>query len=227
MAGTTQKRAVSSKAGGRVKARAGVRAATRAAAADQAAASDRETARTNDLRYRRTERHLHQALEDELAERSLRQVKVTQVARRAEVSTAAFYLHYRDIFDLAEAYARSLARRQVDEMDFLEEFFSSPRDFVRHYVEFFDTRHDQGDRIFGNGLVKPYFDQLVRSIKERLDAMDGGGRAGDEVFLTFLVHGLMSLIPNFPDRLDEATQVVGDAVENLKLGRETRASAAG
>lgn len=56
----------------------------------------------NDRRIRRTKRALHSALSQLLTEKDLRHITVRELAGRANIHRATFYLHYRDVYDLYE-----------------------------------------------------------------------------------------------------------------------------
>lgn len=56
-----------------------------------------------DLRVRRTQAALQRTLIRLAEEQDLSQISVADVAERAEVSRSAFYSHYRDVHELAEA----------------------------------------------------------------------------------------------------------------------------
>ncbi|MCG5215860.1 TetR/AcrR family transcriptional regulator [Streptosporangium sp. KLBMP 9127] len=56
-----------------------------------------------DRRVRRTQEALQRALIRLVGERDLSQISIADVAEQAEVSRSAFYDHYRDVHELAEA----------------------------------------------------------------------------------------------------------------------------
>jgi AcrR family transcriptional regulator len=58
------------------------------------------TAPSQDLRARRTRKWLQAALLELLKEKPFRDIQITEIADRAEVSRPAFYLHYRSKEDL-------------------------------------------------------------------------------------------------------------------------------
>lgn len=55
-----------------------------------------------DLRKKKTLRAIRQAFYDLRKQKKLEAITVTELCRSAEISKAAFYLHYRDIYDLSE-----------------------------------------------------------------------------------------------------------------------------
>lgn len=101
----------------------------------------------NDLRWQRTERNLMAAFKEELAARPLDKISVTALAKAADINKATFYLHYRDVYDLAAAYARQTAEDIVDGMDYLEAFFADPARFVRCFMDDFDLLRSRTDAL--------------------------------------------------------------------------------
>ena len=61
-----------------------------------------------DLRERKTRRSIREAFLELLATKPLERITVKELAARAEISKATFYLHYHSVFDLSEALQREL-----------------------------------------------------------------------------------------------------------------------
>ena len=65
----------------------------------------------NDRRVRKTERALRTALAELITKKELRHITVQELADRADVHRATFYLHYRDVYDLYEQTGREILSR--------------------------------------------------------------------------------------------------------------------
>ncbi|MGN0262438.1 MAG: TetR/AcrR family transcriptional regulator [Eggerthellaceae bacterium] len=159
-------------------------------------------ANKNDLRWQRTERHLLQAMESQLGEKPLRKITVTSLAREAEISTAAFYLHYRDAYDLADAYASSLARQVVDGIPDVTPFFHDPQRFASELMEQLSKtlRSETLDIMGTNKLVARFMDDLAECLGRRLDEIGVAERTLESnIALTFLVHGMIGAVVRFQD----------------------------
>lgn len=165
-----------------------------------------------DMRWKRTERHLMTAFEESLRERPIDKMSVTALSAAADINKATFYLHYHDIYDLAEAYARAFAVRAVEQMDYLETFFEDPTIFAKRFVDDFGSRCEEMDSLLGrNGLLPLFMDGLVETMRERLGtagpADDG---AHEDIVLTFILSGLLGVIPRFVDSdREELSRVCG------------------
>src|SRR5205823_4694616 len=94
------------------------------------AATSPATSRSQDLRARRTRKWLQAALLDLMKEKPFQDIQITELTVRAQVSRAAFYLHFRSkeelllshvdvIFDEFHAeVAREIARGKGDRQRF-------------------------------------------------------------------------------------------------------------
>ena len=154
----------------------------------------------NDLRWQRTERNLMAAFKEELAARPLDKISVTALAKAADINKATFYLHYRDVYDLAAAYARQTAEDIVDGMDYLEAFFADPARFVRCFMDDFDLLRSRTDALAPNYLMPIFLDRLTARMDERLRAaFPPEDDAQGEILLTFVIGGFFATMARYID----------------------------
>lgn len=166
-----------------------------------------------DLRYRRTERFLFEAFGAALRERPLEKITVTALASAADINKATFYLHYRDIYDLAEAYVGFVAEQRVARMDYLADYFDDPRRFVEQLVSDFKSSKEEG-LVFGrNGLVRPFIDALATAMHARLRELKPihDDKRGS-MMTRFVLNGILGLLPHYEDDFATVVQVAGDAL---------------
>ncbi len=176
---------------------------------------DGELANT-DLRYRRTERFLLEAFDAALRERPLDKITVTSLSTAADINKATFYLHYRDIYELADAYVQHVAERQVAETDCLDEYFSEPRRFAASIVADFEERREEGMHIARNGLLHRYIDAYATAMHARLSELNPAvdDRRGS-MTTSFVLHGILSLLPLCENDFPLVIEVAGDMLEAL------------
>ena len=72
---------------------------------------------SSDLRVRRTQKLLREALITLIEERGFDAITVGEIAERAMVSRAAFYRHYQDKYDLVESIFEDMATEVMHEID--------------------------------------------------------------------------------------------------------------
>ena len=176
-----------------------------------------------DLRYQRTERRLLQAFGEAMEEKPLDKITVTALSAAAEINKATFYLHYRDIYELAAAYARAIAAQRVGAMDYLSCFFEDPRTFAARLVADFEARKDEAVRFEENGLMRFYLDAFADALHAHLrklkPVVDDGRSA---MMIMFVLHGTLSLLPRYGNDTQAAADVAGEALTALNCYGEAR-----
>lgn len=169
------------------------------------------------MRWRRTERNLMAALGKALGERRLDKISVTAVAEAADISKATFYLHYRDIYDAAEAYAYATARELTDSIDYLQDYFDNPRRFAERFVDTMDGSHGRVEPLMVNGLGPIFLGGLVDAMAKAFEAIrpiDGDGR--EKIALTFVLHGLLgAAAPGTQVSREDVKLVAGGLLEDV------------
>lgn len=171
-----------------------------------------------DLRYRRTERFLFEAFGAALRERPLDKITVTSLASAADINKATFYLHYRDIYDLAEAYVAFVAEKRVARMDYLGDYFDDPRRFVALLVADFETNKEEGINFGQNGLVHPFLNAFANAMHVRLREIKPVGDDKQSTMMArFVLNGILSLIPYCENDFETVVQVAGDALTAIGI----------
>lgn len=183
-----------------------------------------------DMRWIRTERHLLSAFGKAIETTPIEKITVTGIARAAEVNKATFYLHYRDIFDLAQGYVDQLACDTVEELGDASVLFSEPRRFVSTLMNALADK-DKAltiEAIAKNNLIPHYMSALITNLN---DALKNVRRVPDDLrsraALSFFLHGVMGTLGQFRNDNDreELTEIIGDLVEVLmKQGNALAAS---
>lgn len=170
-----------------------------------------------DRRSRRTRNALTAALMALLKEKPLKNITVTELAERADVNRATFYVHFQDVFDmfdqvklefcdicrdLVDAHAHELARNE--HRPFLEDIF-----------RYFAANEDAFATIFGENADGAFFSEVIDVVRDRclaavcpLDKVEqrwrtSGGRRPHDLALgealcnyqfDFLVGGIVSIL---------------------------------
>ena len=173
-----------------------------------------------DMRWIRTERHLLSAFGEAIETTPIEKITVTGIARAAEVNKATFYLHYRDIFDLAQGYVDQLACNTVEELGDASILFSEPRRFVSTLMNALanEEKARTTEAIAKNNLIPHYMNALIANLNDALRSVrpvpdDLRSRAT----LSFFLHGVMGTLAQFRNDNDreELTEIIGDLVEVL------------
>lgn len=151
----------------------------------------------NDLRWQRTERHLLDALAVQLRDTPLERIKVVDIARDAEISKATFYLHYQDVFDLADALIDSRIKDVLDELGdpFLP--VTNTPEFLRRFVTIF-TSEDHREftaSITKNHLGPRFMLKLGTALGERVNEILPAPDVDEgKIAIAFTIGGLINAI---------------------------------
>ena len=186
---------------------------TRMAAAGKGNDTDStsEPVRKKDMRWQRTERHIMQVFGNQLDQRPLNKISVTQLASEAEINKSTFYLHYADIYELAIAYG----------IEHPGAFFSDPGLFARELVAALggEERFKKGRAFVDNGLSSVFADRLAARINEVLRGRESPeSPEQSQLFLMFLAHGLMGLLPRYLEEgADQVAQMAALVIEAMRI----------
>lgn len=179
----------------------------------------RAMGKKNDLRWVRSERNIMRTFDEMLHEMPLSKITVTALAKNADMNKATFYLHYCDIYALAEAYAAKLACDTVEHMGFITEFYSDPASFAAHYVAALRADSKMHGLLEENGLAHFYEEHLESCLHRAIAdaAPEDAGNVGDEdsrIAASFIFGGLASAVRRAgeSDRLEEVLGTLMEAI---------------
>jgi AcrR family transcriptional regulator len=148
----------------------------------------------SDLRVRRTQKHLRDALIALSLERGYAAVTVADLTERAMVNRSTFYLHYQDKYDLVvqclEAMLLEVPSLQIDEL-----FATRPGEAISSAVCFFEHLAQHRDfyaAMLGTGGM-PSFASHLRSIIENDVRANSPTRAAPMTLIpVFVAQGVVS-----------------------------------
>lgn len=156
----------------------------------------------NDLRWQRTERHLLSAFAKELETCPLDKVKVTDICRQAEISKATFYLHYCDIYELADAFIAARVQTVLDEIGDPCLLFRDLSTFMEKFIEVMRSSEQEVFANIGirNQMIPRFMDQLIHELEKRLTSKAVLlPEAQPHITLPFIIGGLMGTIQSCRD----------------------------
>lgn len=154
----------------------------------------------NDIRWIRTERYLMKAFGEALQTEPIDKIKVTEIARAAEINKATFYLHYHDVYDLAENYARNEAKNIVENIDNVEDFFYSPKHFVTTLVNALSEAQVRQavENIALNRLMPLFMNGLCESLDSEFRKIRPVPEDNESsIVVAFFTHGLMGALAQY------------------------------
>ncbi len=90
----------------------------------------KKNANSNDLRVLKTKKLLKDSLVLLLNNKSISNIKVTELCQNAMISKGTFYLHYNDIYDLYRETLQQYLTQFIECVDFWEDFSNDPTQFT-------------------------------------------------------------------------------------------------
>ena len=183
-----------------------------------------------DRRIRRTQAAINTAFLNLILEKELNKITVKELCEKADINKSTFYLHYRDIYDLAEFFQQSLATKIcaiVLEYDIKDLISKAPEiwDRVLH------LKLDDGSISLSlhhstfNYMTEAISNQVLNAIQEKIATSISPQNEEQQyvyrVFTTFIISGFLGTLRTFdPKELHEkhAFQIISTGLENgLKL----------
>ena len=127
-----------------------------------------ETTKRQDMRVRRTRKHLKEAFLRMILKKPLEKIKVTDLAEIAEINRKTFYLHFTDIYDLmdtiADETAGKIIRHFSDELtqNIIVIYETLDTDDASYQLLFFDASYGRFQKrfwrdIFSSDFFRKYY----------------------------------------------------------------------
>lgn len=119
-----------------------------------------------DLRKKKTLRAIRQSFYDLRKEKKLEAITVTELCRNAEISKAAFYLHYRDIFDLSEKLQNEVIEAVFSKLENPMDIFSNSVAFMQSFVQAVEQESERIRIVFSDSQAGALPMRILHYLKE-------------------------------------------------------------
>lgn len=123
-----------------------------------------------DRRTRKTREALYVAMAELLSEKRLQDISVTELARRADVNRSTFYMHFQDVYSMAECMqhdftetVKAVLRERGDELA-----TGSVEPTLRSLYSYFRDNRKMFDIVFGAKGVDSFYGDVATVISETL-----------------------------------------------------------
>ena len=91
-----------------------------------------------DLRTERTKRSIANAFLELRKQKNIEKITVKELAELAYINKATFYIHYRDIYDLADEVEIEVVREILGQMKYKDKLLTHPELFVKESMQVFE-----------------------------------------------------------------------------------------
>ncbi|OUQ19694.1 hypothetical protein B5E80_17350 [Flavonifractor sp. An135] len=121
-----------------------------------------------DLRVARTRRHITAAFLELRAQKPLERITIKDLAARAEINKATFYLHFHDIYHLSDTVEQEIVSSVIDRIEKPENLIFQPSQAIRELTGAYLAQKDRIDVVF-SGEQRPHLVQRIdHSIRQSL-----------------------------------------------------------
>ena len=144
-----------------------------------------------DLRKKKTLRAIKTAFYTLRESKNVEQISVTELAQKAEISKATFYLHYHDIFDLSEKLKQEVIRAVMSRLEDPMEILTDSVSFMEKLVAALEAEKENVLPLFSGTQAAALPISLEASLKEYIFAHAPHLRndARVNVYLTYHIQG--------------------------------------
>ena len=184
-----------------------------------------------DLREKKTKRSIAAAFLALRAAKPLERITIRELAEKAEISKATFYLHYRDIYALANEMEKQTIQSIMTDIRDPESLVTDPARFTQEMVRAFLLHKEQIDIVFSGARAAVLPDSIEQEIRKRLFALQPeaaqDGRLN--ILLTYQIQGGYYAYLKNKDRFgtELVSEVLGESARRLRESRQSGAAGTG
>lgn len=160
----------------------------------------------NDRRIRRTENAIQTAFVKLIMEKDINKITVKELCERADINKSTFYLHYHDIYDLAEQFRQSFATRICNivlEYDIKDLIAKAPEIWKRVLNLYMDddimplSPYNTSLNFLTETISAQVLDAILKELSASVRDNDEEQLYGYLIFTTFIISGFLGLLRAF------------------------------
>lgn len=154
-----------------------------------------------DLRIRKTKSSILAAFIELRKIKPLEKISVKELADKALINKATFYLHYQDIYDLEDVIEKEMIQEIIE---FIGQHNLNIHDFQSTCETILESFYNQGEklRILTAGSHSAHFvDELEKQLKEEIKKQDTNfdGNIKMDIHVSFLLRGTYYTYMNYDE----------------------------
>lgn len=140
-----------------------------------------------DLRVIKTQKSIRNAFLELRKKKSIEKITVKELSEIAMINKATFYLHYSDIYELADEIENNTIQEIFDELHYVDNIFTSTSEFTKEIVMAFYHKHDIISILFSDIRSGKLVDKIEQEMKKHTLINDND--LEKKMMLTFLIQG--------------------------------------
>lgn len=161
-----------------------------------------------DLRIQKTRNAIINAFFSLRETKPLNKITITELAEKAMISKATFYLHYKDIYDLSEQLQNELISDIIEDIPYPEEIITETERYTHNMIMAFLSKSSKIDILFPGGEKNNLSSRIEYYVKKeaykRFPELENDIEV--DITLTFLIQGAFSAYLEFGKRNFDMTQ---------------------
>ncbi len=172
-----------------------------------------------DLRTERTKKSITNAFLELRTEKTLEKITVKELAEKAFINKATFYLHYKDIYDLSEQLENELIDRMLSKLLNPEDMVIHPKKASENLAEAFISQNQLIDILFSGNREAVFITKVEMGIKSRIYAIypEYETDLEKDIMLTYLIQGGVRAFSSKSKTADteKLIEIVGNISEKM------------
>lgn len=160
-----------------------------------------------DRRVRKTKQAIQDVFCEMIKESTLNEITIKELCARADINKSTFYLHYRDIYDLADSIQNLLIENVcaiIDEYDYTETVEKAPEMWKRIAETHFKDSKSLGSLMKQSGMIS-VVNNLENAVIDTImkKYVEAGVEQGTEAYfirhlsVTFVINGYIGVLREF------------------------------
>ena len=153
-----------------------------------------------DRRVRKTKKAIQDVFCEMVEGKKLNEITVKELCARADINKSTFYLHYRDIYDLANSIQSILIRDVcaiIDEYPYNEIISKAPEMWSRIAQAHFKDSKDLGALMRKPGMSSLVIDTIMNKFVAAGMKVNSDAYFHHHLYVTFVINGYVGVLREF------------------------------
>lgn len=172
-----------------------------------------------DLRVIKTRRNIKAVFLELVKKKPVEKITVTEIASQALINKGTFYLHYSDIYSLYEEVLNEFIENTCSCVDFYDEFFNFPEDFVKKFFKHMQSfSFETVFPFFNPATIKFHFPMVITdSLKRNIyKANEISPSTENDIKLEAAITSTLTTMLRYGnDNIDEAAKISAKIISSL------------
>lgn len=154
-----------------------------------------------DLRIQKTRAAIKNAFLELRRKKPIEKITVTELSRIAEINKATFYLHYSDIYSLAEGIEDEMIDGILSEIRGLDNFPEDPKKHTDELFRAFLNNRRTLNVIFSGSRHSNFANKIEERIKARLySKFPQFSSRQNDIVLSYIIQGTFYTVAEMPEK---------------------------